>query len=96
MIVNILLLLDTCCVFLSSLIIVCVGFLSKHFVHIYFFKRAASTSGEGMDCKPEKMLRKDSNSGDGDGDGDVMMEDRESVKQIAIKKKRDVADKKKR
>lgn len=49
-----------------------------------------------MDCKPEKMLRKDSNSGDGDGDGDVMMEDRESVKQITIKKKRDVADKKKR
>ena len=42
------------------------------------------------------MLRKDSNSGDGDGDGDVMMEDKESVKQITIKKKRDVADKKKR
>lgn len=49
-----------------------------------------------MDCKPEKMLRKDSSSGDGDGDGDVMMEDKESVKQITIKKKRDVADKKKR
>ena len=49
-----------------------------------------------MDCKPEKMLRKDSNIGDGDGDGDVMMEDKESVKQITIKKKRDVADKKKR
>ena len=42
------------------------------------------------------MLRKDSNIGDGDGDGDVMMEDKESVKQITIKKKRDVADKKKR
>ena len=93
MIVNILLLLDTCCVFLSSLIIVCVGFLSKGFVHI-FFKRAASTSGEGMDCKPEKMLRKDSNGGD--GGGDVMMEDKESVKQITIKKKKDTADKKKR
>ena len=92
MIVNILLLLDTCCVFLSSLIIVCVGFLSKGFVHI-FFKRAASTSGEGMDCKPEKMLRKDSNGGDG---GQVMMEDKESVKQITIKKKKDTADKKKR
>lgn len=61
---------------------------------IYFFKRAASTSGEGMDCKPEKMLRKDSNSGD--GDGDVMMEDKESAKQITIKKKKDIADKKKR
>lgn len=65
---------------------------------IYFFKRAASTSGEGLDCKPEKMLRKGSNSGDkdGDGDGDVMMEDKESVKQITIKKKKDIADKKKR
>jgi len=51
-----------------------------------------------MDCKPEKMLRKGSNSGDkdGDGDGDVMMEDKESVKQITIKKKKDIADKKKR
>lgn len=67
-------------------------FLSTLF--IYFFKRAASTSGEGMDCKPEKMLRKDSNSRD--GDGDVMMEDKESVKQVTIKKKKDIADKKKR
>lgn len=58
---------------------------------IYFFKRAASTSGEGMDCKPEKMLRKDSN-----GDGDIVMEDKESVKQVTIKKKKDIADKKKR
>lgn len=47
-----------------------------------------------MDCKPEKMLRKDSNGGD--GDGDFMMEDKESVKQITIKKKKDTADKKKR
>ena len=47
-----------------------------------------------MDCKPEKMQRKDSNSGG--GDGDVMMEDHESVKQITIKKKKDIADKKKR
>ena len=47
-----------------------------------------------MDCKPEKMSRKDSNSGD--GDGDVMMEDKESVKQVTIKKKKDIADKKKR
>lgn len=46
-----------------------------------------------MDCKPEKMLRKDSNGGDG---GQVMMEDKESVKQITIKKKKDTADKKKR
>ena len=49
-----------------------------------------------MDCKPEKVMRKDSNGGDGDGDGDVMMEDKESVKQITIKKKKDIADRKKR
>lgn len=49
-----------------------------------------------MDCKPEKMMRKDSNGGDEDGDGDVMIEDKESVKQITIKKKKDIADRKKR
>lgn len=49
-----------------------------------------------MDCKPEKMMRKDSNGGDEDEDGDVMIEDKESVKQITIKKKKDIADRKKR
>ena len=42
----------------------------------------------------EKMPRMDSN--DGNDNGDVTMDDKEAVKKVTIKKKKDVIDKKKR
>ncbi|KAJ7339613.1 hypothetical protein OS493_006017 [Desmophyllum pertusum] len=59
-------------------------------------KRGASTSGQDGDCKPEppeKMPRKDSN--DGGDDGDVVMEIKDAVKTVTIKKRKDVVDKRK-
>lgn len=60
-------------------------------------KRAASTSDQDEECKiepSEKMPRKDST--DGYDNSDIIMDDKEAVKIVTIKKRKDAVDKKKR
>lgn len=64
---------------------------------IFFSKRGASTLGQDVECKSEpaeKMPRKDSDNGD--DVGDVEMDNKEAVKTVTIKKRKEVSDKKKR
>ena len=64
---------------------------------LFFFQRGASTLSQDGECKSEpaeKMPRK--NSDNGDNDGDVEMDNKEAVKTVTIKKRKEVGDKKKR
>ena len=61
------------------------------------FKRAASTSSQDMEFKAEpaeKIPRTDNHDG-GNGE-DITMDDKDAVKKIIIKKRKDAVDKKKR
>lgn len=66
-------------------------------VHCFLLKRKASTSGQVGECKPEpaeKMPRK--RSIDDDNDDDVLIDNKEAVKTVTIKKRKDIATKNKR
>ena len=59
------------------------------------------TLSQDTDCKAEpaeKMPRRDSINDGGNGDDDIshMMDDKDAVKKVAIKKRKGVEDKKKR
>lgn len=61
------------------------------------FKRAASASSQDMECKaePAEKIPRTDNHEDDNGDG-VTMDDKDAVKKITIKKRKDAVDKKKR
>ena len=55
-----------------------------------FFQRAASTSSQDGECKSEPTEKKPrKNSDNGDNDGDVEMVNKEAVKTVTIKKRKE-------
>ena len=67
---------------------------SKSFF-VCVFKRAASTSSQDMECEAEPAEKIPRTDKHGNGD-DITMDDKDAVKKIAIKKRKDAVDRKKR